>query len=94
MRKMLLAGAGLVGAVLAVGCGPPERQNAHQTKDVERSGWDRVYAAPDHFSNVAERCDDYGHRIFITSNKGDDASKLVVMEDSTCKVNSGRLDRP
>lgn len=74
-------------ATLAVaGCGEaPERQNAHQTPDTQV---DRVpaevYAMPDHYNNVASKCDKHGHRIFITSNKDQAPSNLVVIDDPSC----------
>ncbi|MEA2157236.1 MAG: hypothetical protein QOE11_3376 [Solirubrobacteraceae bacterium] len=75
-------------AVLALaGCGStPERQNAHQTpgNQVDRTPAE-VYAMPDHYNNVASKCDRHGHRIFITSNKDQAPSNLVVLADPSCK---------
>lgn len=67
------------------GCGAPERQNAHQTPEgqIDRTPAE-IYAMPDHYNNVASKCDEHGHRIFITSNKDQAPSNLVVIEDSSC----------
>jgi hypothetical protein len=67
------------------GCGAPERQNAHQTPEgqIDRTPAE-IYAMPDHYNNVASKCDSHGHRIFITSNKDAAPSNLVVVEDSSC----------
>lgn len=75
-------------ALLALaGCGgTPERQNAHQTpgRQVDRTPAE-VYAMPDHYNNVASKCDRHGHRIFITSNKDQAPSNLVVVTDPSCE---------
>ena len=80
------AGAVLTIASLALaGCGGPERENARQTPEgqVDRGAAD-VYAMPDHYNNVASKCDKHGHRIFVTSNKDQAPSNLVVIEDPSC----------
>ena len=66
------------------GCGnTPERLNAHQQRNVDRSPPD-VYAMPDHYNNVASKCDGHGHRMFVTSNKDQAPSNLVVVSDESC----------
>ena len=67
-----------------VGCGnTPERLNAHQSHDVDRTP-PEIYAMPDHYNNVASKCDGHGHRIFVTSNKDQAPSNMVVIEDRSC----------
>ncbi len=63
----------------------PERQNARQTPggQVDRTPAE-VYAMPEHYNNVASKCDKRGHRIFITSNKRQAPSNLVVIDDPSC----------
>jgi hypothetical protein len=78
-RLVVLAGA----CVALAGCGAPERQNAHQTGNVDRSAAE-VLAMPDHYNNVADKCDGHGHRIYVTSNKDQAPSNMVVIDDKTC----------
>lgn len=78
-RASVLAGV----CVVAAGCGTPERLNAHQSRNVDRSP-PEVYAMPDHYNNVASKCDGHGHRIYVTSNKDQAPSNMVVIEDSSC----------
>ncbi|MFL5953641.1 MAG: hypothetical protein ACJ76I_05995 [Gaiellaceae bacterium] len=76
-------------AVLALaGCGQKERVNAHESQNVDRSPAD-VYAMPNFFNNVASKCDGHGHRIFVTSNKANAPSNLVVINDDSCPGASG-----
>ncbi|WP_354698083.1 hypothetical protein DSM112329_03747 [Paraconexibacter sp. AEG42_29] len=86
MPKTLLTLATVL-ALTAAGCGSdtPERQNARQTPgaQVDRVPAE-VYAMPDHYNNVASKCDRHGHRIFITSNKDQAPSNLVVIADPSC----------
>jgi hypothetical protein len=66
-----------------VGCGnTPERLNAHQQRNFDRIPPD-VYAMPDHYNNVASKCDGHGHRMFVTSNKDQAPSNLVVVSDES-----------
>jgi hypothetical protein len=63
--------------VIVAGCGnTPERLNAHQSRDVDRTP-PGIFAMPDHYNNVASKCDGHGHRIYITSNK-------EVIHDRSC----------
>ena len=39
---------------------------------------------PDHYNNVASKCDGHGHRIYVTSNKDQAPSNLVVIDDRSC----------
>ena len=39
---------------------------------------------PDHYDNVASKCDGHGHRMFVTSNKDQAPSNLVVVSDESC----------
>lgn len=62
-----------------------------QDKDAETSGQrvDRsaaeVIAMPDGYGNLATKCDGHGHRIYVTSNDGDDAvSNTFVIDDARC----------
>jgi hypothetical protein len=77
-------GAAILLAVVALaGCGQKERVNAHQSRNVDRSPAD-VYAMPNFFNNVASKCDGHGHRVFVTSNKSNAPSNLVVINDPSC----------
>jgi hypothetical protein len=70
--------------LLVAGCGnTPERLNAHQSRDVDRTP-PEIYAMPDHYNNVASKCDGHGHRIYVTSNKDQAPSNMVVINDSSC----------
>jgi hypothetical protein len=67
-----------------VGCGnTPERLNARQQRNVDRTP-PEVYAMPDHYNNVASKCDRHGHRMYVTSNKDQAPSNLVVVSDESC----------
>jgi hypothetical protein len=85
MIRRSSAAAGVVVLAALAGCGAPERQNAHQTPEgeIDRTPAE-VYAMPDHYNNVASKCDKHGHRIFITSNKDQAPSNLVVVADPSC----------
>ena len=80
----------MLAAVLLAGCGAPERQNAHQSPSgqIDRSPA-QILAMPDHYNNVATKCDHHGHRIFITSNKDAAPSNLIVIADETCANDAG-----
>ena len=70
--------------VMVAGCGnTPERLNAHQSRDVDRTP-PEIYAMPDHYNNVASKCDGHGHRIYVTSNKDQAPSNMVVIKDISC----------
>lgn len=78
-----VAALGATCAVIA-GCGStPERLNAHQSRNVDRTP-PEIYAMPDHYNNVASKCDRHGHRIFVTSNKDQAPSNMVVIKDPSC----------
>lgn len=77
-----------VAVVALAGCGQKERVNAHQSRSVDRTPAD-VYAMPNFFNNVASKCDGHGHRIFVTSNKANAPSNLVVINDASCPGGSG-----
>ena len=63
--------------VIVAGCGnTPERLNAHQSRNVDRTP-PEIFAMPDHYNNVASKCDGHGHRIYVTSNKDQAPSNLV-----------------
>ena len=70
---------------IAGGCcgNTPERLNAHQQRNVDRNP-PEIYAMPDHYKNVASKCDRHGHRIYVTSNKDAAPSNIVVIEDKSC----------
>ena len=81
---LTVAGAVTAAALVTAGCGgTPERLNAHQQKDVDRTP-PSVYAMPDHYNNVASKCDGFGHRMYVTSNKDQAPSNLVVIADRSC----------
>ena len=80
----VLAAVALVGS----GCTQKERVNAHQSTDVDRTPA-QVYAMPNYYNNVASKCDGHGHRIFVTSNKSNAPSNLVVVNDASCPGASG-----
>lgn len=86
-RSLIALVLAAAAAVPLTGCGSdtPERRNARQTPDaqVDRTPAE-VYAMPDHYNNVASKCDLHGHRIFITSNKDQAPSNLVVLDDDSC----------
>lgn len=88
-RKSGVAALAITGALL-VGCGAPERQNAHQSPsgEIDRSPA-QILAMPDHYNNVATKCDHHGHRVFVTSNKSSAPSNLVVVTDETCPNDAG-----
>ena len=44
---------------------------------------------PDHYNNVASKCDHHGHRVYVTSNKGSVPSNVVVMNDESCPNDAG-----
>jgi hypothetical protein len=70
--------------VIVAGCGnTPERLNAHQSRNVDRTP-PEIFAMPDHYNNVASKCDGHGHRIYVTSNKDPAPSNLVVIKDPSC----------
>lgn len=56
--------------------------------DVDDSGA-QVIQFPDRFSNVASKCDGYGHRIFVTT-KSDSSRFMVVVDDPTCNAKAVR----
>ena len=87
MKTLLVS---LVAVVfVAAGCGTQkERVNAHQSTSVDRSPAE-VYAMPNYYNNVASKCDGHGHRIFVTSNKSNAPSNLVVIADSSCPGDTG-----
>ena len=78
-------GSALAGlCIILAGCGnTPERLNAHQSHDIDRTP-PEIYAMPDHYNNVASKCDGHGHRIYVTSNKDQAPSNMVVIKDSSC----------
>jgi hypothetical protein len=81
-----VARAGALAAACAVvaACGStPERLNAHQSRNVDRTP-PEIYAMPDHYNNVAAKCDRHGHRIYVTSNKDQAPSNIVVIKDPSC----------
>lgn len=41
---------------------------------------------PNHFNNVAMKCDGHGHRVFVTNNKGDGGTgaSVAVANDPSC----------
>jgi hypothetical protein len=41
---------------------------------------------PNHFNNVAMKCDGHGNRVFVTNNNGDGGtgSTVAVIHDPTC----------
>ena len=85
-RTVARIGAPAVLCVAVVGCGnTPERLNAHQSRAVDRTP-PEIYAMPDHYNNVASKCDGHGHRIYVTSNKDQAPSNIVVIEDKSCGV--------
>jgi hypothetical protein len=82
-RRMTLALA-VVAVTGVAGCGStPERLNARQQRNVDRTP-PEVYAMPDHYNNVASKCDGHGHRMYVTSNKDQAPSNLVVVTDESC----------
>jgi hypothetical protein len=83
MGRLICVALTMVASAGVAGCGnTPERLNAHQQRNVDRSPPD-VYAMPDHYNNVASKCDGHGHRIYVTSNKDQAPSNMVVIEDKS-----------
>ena len=87
MRTVLVLACAVL-ALVTAGCGQKERVNAHQSTNVDRTAAE-VYAMPNYFNNVASKCDGHGHRIFVTSNKANAPSNLVVVNDSSCPGGGG-----
>jgi hypothetical protein len=83
MRRLTCVASTVVAAIGIVGCGTPERLNARQQRNVDRTP-PEVYAMPDHYNNVASKCDGHGHRMYVTSNKDQAPSNLVVVTDESC----------
>jgi hypothetical protein len=79
-----------VTGVVLVGCAAPERQNAHQSPsgNIDRKPAE-ILAMPDHYNNVAIKCDHHGHRIYVTSNKSSAPSNITVISDETCPNDAG-----
>lgn len=72
-------------AVSVAACGSQARQDATTNgQHVDRSAA-AVIAFPDRFRNVADKCDGYGHRVYVTS-RGDSNSppQLFVINDGSC----------
>jgi hypothetical protein len=87
MRNLLLATCA-VAAFVGTGCTQKERVNAHQSTNVDRTP-PEIYAMPNYYNNVASKCDGHGHRVFVTSNKSNAPSNLVVINDSSCPGGGG-----
>ena len=79
-----------IGAIVFAGCGAPERQNAHQSPsgNIDRTPAE-IMAMPDHYNNVATKCDHHGHRIYVTSNKSSAPSNITVINDESCPNDAG-----
>ena len=84
MCRLMTLALAVVAVTGVVGCGnTPERLNARQQRNVDRTP-PEVYAMPDHYNNVASKCDRHGHRMYVTSNKDQAPSNLVVVSDESC----------
>ena len=84
-RLMILALTVAAVASGVAGCGnTPQRLNARQQRNVDPHAAPEVYAMPDHYNNVASKCDGHGHRMYVTSNKDQAPSNLVVVSDRPC----------
>ena len=84
MRRLMTLALAVAAVAGVVGCGnTPERLNARPQRNVARPP-PEVYAMPDHYNNVASKCDGHGHRMYVTSNKDQAPSNLVVVTDESC----------
>jgi hypothetical protein len=81
MRKWTAACLLVVVAITisACGVGPDKsREDAHDTTNVDKSAPHAV-AFNNHYPNVETKCDDYGHRVYVTT-----AKQMVVIPDPSC----------
>jgi hypothetical protein len=83
MKRRFILPAAAALALVAAGCGSPEKQDAAHANQVDRSA-PQVVAMPDDFPNVAIKCDGHGHRLYVTSNNNGNVPNLTVVEDSSC----------
>jgi hypothetical protein len=76
----LLAG----GVVVGCGFGPDEsREDATDTKNVDKTEPEAI-AFNNHFPNVETKCDQHGHRIFVSTHDSSTGNNLIVLPDPTC----------
>ncbi len=68
-------------------CGGNAKTDAVQPSlaNVDSSAPQKVYAMPNGFPNVVTKCDDWGHRIYVTSHTDSRAANLVVIADRSCQ---------
>jgi len=82
---MVVAALALCPALAA--CGGNAKTDASQPSlaNVDSSPPQKVYAMPNGFPNVVTKCDDWGHRIYVTSHTDARAANLVVIPDRSCQ---------
>jgi hypothetical protein len=88
-RALVLVALG--GLLLAAGCSHYNDSRgrgdapAHQ---ISKEPVD-VIPMPDHFPNIADRCDGHGHRVFVVTHTKTDPPPVVV-DDATCPGGASR----
>lgn len=86
LRTTVLIPAALTGMMLLAACGNEGLDAPVVGGDGNVDGTPaRVIAFPDDYGNVATKCDEFGNRVYSSSN-GKGASIFVVPADPTCKV--------
>ena len=93
MYRFMTLALAIVAIAGVAGCGnTPERLNAHQQRNVDRTPPD-VYAMPDHYNNVASKCDGHGHRMYVTSNKDQAPARCAAPRAPARPVSARRACR-
>lgn len=82
MKRWLLGALlGLTIVIAGTGCGvgpDKSREDAVDTTNVNKSPA-HVTAFNNHYSNVADKCDGHGHRIYVTTSK-----VFLIIADPEC----------
>ena len=81
MKRLVVAS--FVLALLVSGCNEfnAERGRGDAPVGERNTEESEVMFFPDKFSNVAHKCDGYGHRVYVTTS---DYSTVVVVDDPSC----------
>ncbi len=90
MRKYLLVAVALMLILAFAGCtrvAHPERGTGDAPVDMSKrdSSAPYIYEFPNLFGNIASKCDHFGHRLYVTTNRDNFPSNVVVITDPTCK---------
>lgn len=75
----------LVPIIALSACGAEAEKDANTREQVVDRSPALVIAMPDHFSNVATKCDHHGHRVYTTTHGSEAAPGLTVVPDPECK---------